>query len=233
MKKIENIELILSDLSIYDWCNQERVSNLTEEIKLCFSTLQKSCLLAPFIKSWIRCELLIDIVGLETFQDLGLNSDETQEIILKWADHNWGHRIESIYLSQKHLLDRVTCSMLRVHDQHLALEIFHRIKANEYSFEYLSWHFGEGEEKKTGGRIVNRRFEKIPKPLHSLLRKLGAGDVLKPHRVGDWYVILQLHEFHPAQFDDELKALLLNREVDAWVDEVQTQLHAHLELELA
>ena len=39
-EKIENIELILSDLSIYDWCNQERVSNLTEEIKLCFQLLE-------------------------------------------------------------------------------------------------------------------------------------------------------------------------------------------------
>ena len=176
--------------------------------------------------------MLSDLQVSTNFQEIEHDSSQAKEIFLKWSDYNWGNKIESIYLSQKHFLDRVTCSILRVRDQYLALELYHRIKANEHSFEFLSWHYGEGEEKKTGGKIVDKRLEVIPQQLHSLFRKVRVGEVLKPHQIGDWYFIIQVHDFNPAQFDESTKSTLLIREFDRWIKDVQSLLLDYLELEL-
>ena len=70
----------------------------------------------------------------------------------------------------------------------------------------------------------------MPSGLHPLLRKLKPGEVLKPHRMGEWYVLLTLDELIPAQLDETTQTLLLNRELRQWALAVQEYLTAQLEL---
>ena len=120
--------------------------------------------------------------------------------------------------------------MLRVKDQFLAFELYHRLKAGEENFTELSWRYGEGKEKNRGGRFVKQRFDQLPAGLHPLLSKLKPGEVLKPHKMGEWFVVIILDEFIPAQLDETTQVLLLNRELRRWVLAVQEHLTAHLEL---
>ena len=102
----------------------------------------------------------------------------------------WGHRLETLYLQRKNLLDQVSCSMLRVQNQHLATELFHRLISNEASFDELSWKYAEGPEKQYAGKYKSRRLLELPAGMVSLLKNMKPGETLKPRRLGSWYVII-------------------------------------------
>ena len=50
------------------------------------------------------------------------------------------------FLNNKDLLDKASCKIIRVNDQGLALEIFHRLLNKEDNFEMLSILYGQGPE---------------------------------------------------------------------------------------
>ena len=151
-----------------------------------------------------------------------------KDIEREWSQKNWSHRLETIYLGKKDELDVVSCALIRVKNQNLAFELYQRLRSQEASFDQLSWQFGEGPEKNQGGRFVRQRISTLPQPLRPLLRKLKIGDVLKPHRLGDWFFILVLEEFFPAQFDLTTKQFLLDEEFDNWLHAVTRHLLNHL-----
>lgn len=146
-----------------------------------------------------------------------------------WAQKEWGHRLEAIYLEKKDKLDRITCSILRVKDKYLAAELYYRLKSNENSFDELSWKFGEGKEKKYGGKFTNQRVQDLPDGFSQFIRKLKPGEVLKPHAVGKYYVLIQLESYSPAEFNDETKKYLLSSELDAWLQALTGLLSSKLE----
>lgn len=152
------------------------------------------------------------------------------DVILNlWAKREWGHRLEAIYLERKNQLDRVSCAILRVTDQYLAAELYYRIKSNETSFEELSWKFGQGSEKKYGGKFINQRMQDLPVGFSQFLRKLKPGEVLKPHRIGNYYVLIQLDDYSPVEFNEETKRYLLSSELDAWLQAVIGLLSSKME----
>ena len=145
-------------------------------------------------------------------------------VLKAWSEKQWGHKLEALYLSKKNELDIVTASLIRLKSQYLSFEVYQRLKSKEASFEELSWTFGEGAEKNQGGRFYKQRIYSIPAGLRSLIRKIRPGEVLKPHKLGEWYVILALDHFEPAQFDEVTKDLLLSIELDRWLHEVSLHL---------
>ena len=138
-----------------------------------------------------------------------------------WAEKEWGHRLEALYLSRKTQLDRVTCSFLRVSDQNLAVELYYRLKNDGQKFEELSWKFAEGPEKKFGGRFSSQRMQDLPAGLPQFLRRLKPGEVSKPHKIGRFFTIIQLESLVAAQFDEKLQQELLLSELDAWLSAVE------------
>ena len=218
------------DPDIFTWCNGERV----ERFKTVFINAHKfmawSGFLAKEIQAWIKFEILSEQLGLQQALNVTETSSVASEALIGWARGHWEHRLETLYLNEKHNLDVVTCSLLRVKDQYLAFELYHRLKAGEEKFSELSWRYGEGNEKSNGGRFLKQRYDQLPSGLHPLLRKLKPGEVLKPHRMGEWYVLLTLDELIPAQLDETTQTLLLNRELRQWALAVQEYLTAQLEL---
>ena len=63
-------------------------------------------------------------------------------------------------------------------------------------------------------------MQAISPSLHPLLKKIRPGEVLKPHRIVDWYVILLLDELVPAQFDERTKSFILKCEMNEWIKSV-------------
>ena len=153
----------------------------------------------------------------------------TETLMLMWALNEWGHRLESIYLERKSSLDQVSCSLIRTQDPLIATEIYHRLRSDKIPFDQLSWQFGEGPERKNSGFFPLTRAANLPDGFLPLLKKLQVGETLKPHRVGKWTVILQLHELVQAQFNDETQKFLLKTELDAWTRAVSGILLSSLE----
>ena len=191
-------------------------------------SLNECELLSPVITFWVKKQILSEFLSEKDYKIALSDSSKFNLCLSSWAHEIWGHRLENLYLSQKNNLDYVTCSLLRVKDQHLAFELFQRLKSHESSFDELSWKFGQGKERRNGGRFKDKRIQSIPEALHSVLRKMKEGSVSKPHKFGEWYGILSLESFTPAQFDADTKNLLLKAELNKWLAMVVGELESHL-----
>lgn len=246
------------DPDIYDWCSRSRIEQLESELGPALRLLLWSHQLPSLINSWVRRILVTEYLQNnckwsestknkfldEAHKTWASNHEEgivpgcqeadlsawylQEKILLSWSMEHWEHRLESIYLERKQELDFVSCSLLRVTDQYLAFELSQRLKSKESSFEQLSWQYGKGPERNQGGRFIRTRVANLPKPLQPLLRKLKPGEVLKPHRLGKWFVIMTLEELIPAQFDEETRSYLLLLELEIWLNEVSNYLASQL-----
>ena len=115
---------------VLDWFTDERVSRFKDEVSQCLSTLEWSGLLRKIALNWVRIEILTE----EKVSALPISyNEEADNMMMCWARNRWGSILESKYLENKHLLDKVTYSLIRVSDQN-AFELYHRIKAKEASF---------------------------------------------------------------------------------------------------
>ena len=57
-----------------------------------------------------------------------------------------------------------------------------------------------------------------------MLSSSQPGQILPPTRIADWFVILRLEKFIPAQLDEFMKVRLLNELFETWLQEQQKQI---------
>jgi parvulin-like peptidyl-prolyl isomerase len=138
--------------------------------------------------------------------------------------------LESLFLQQKQDLDQVTCKLLRVAHPGLATEIYHRLLNQEASFEQLSMQFGVGPERFHGGLLKRQYVKDLPKGLGQLLVHLDSGELMKPLKFSNKFVVLQLIERIAAVFDESTKQLLLSKELQNWIQGMSGCLRAQLGL---
>lgn len=140
-------------------------------------------------------------------------------LIEKFKQATWGHKLESYFLSRKGQLDRVIYSLVRTQDPGIAQEIYFRIQENEQSFADLARQYSQGSEAQTGGMIGPIEIS-VPHPtLAQLLRLSQPGQLLPPTRLEDWFIIIRLEKFIPAQLDEVMRQRLLNECFTNWLSE--------------
>ena len=211
-----------------------------------------------FIRSWVQIEQVRDLRA-SSHQKYSLKNNEINDLVenwskdkdpvfvsllpetklldyavsetlmMRWAFNEWGHRLESLYLERKVSLDHISCSLIRMQDPLLASEIYHRLNSDKIPFDQLSWQFGEGPERKNCGYFPLMRASRLPAGFLPLIKKLKVGEILKPHKIGKWNVIIQLHELVQAEFNKETQDFILKTEVDAWSHAVSKKLLSSLE----
>ena len=224
------------------------MEQLCHELRPAKDALLWSGQLETVVKGWVRRQLVDEVVQTGAFTPSPEQSaqkalepcppqwgsalhqawQQQEQALLAWAEQQWGHGLESLYLAQKTGMDRVTLRMLRVSDMAFSLELYHRIKAGEASFEQLSWTFGEGPERLKGGEIKNKRLDALPAALFPLLVNLHSVDVQKPRAIGKMYVLLQLLERQPCVFDQDTRRQLLMEQLQCWEAPLVQRLGAHL-----
>jgi len=163
------------------WCEQNNLKN-TEQVK-----------------QWI--------------QNRGLSTKQWQALIarpkrwLNWCECNFKHRVKTHFLRHKAQFDRVTYSLIRVKDEDLAWELFHRIQCDEHSFEDLARTYSEGHERDTGGLLGPVPMSQPHPHLSELLRISQPGKMWTPKKLEGWWVIVRLESNHSARFS-ELHSIL-------------------------
>ena len=247
------------DIEVHDWCTEQRLLTFKKEYLshldvFAFSPQSHDL----FIQKWIHAEHIKSLqvanhhsLSLENVEITDLVKDwsnnrhqsvvamlsenklieyaSLEALMLQWATDQWGHRLESLYLERKANLDKISCSLMRMKEPLLAAEIYHRLNSDNIPFEQLSWQFGEGPERKHAGYFPLMHAIQFPEGFLPLIKKLKVGEILKPHRIGKWNVIIQLHELIQAQFDFETKCFILKGEVQAWTEAVSKKLLSSLE----
>tara|TARA_B100000475_G_scaffold149457_1_gene110907 strand:- start:590 stop:1225 length:636 start_codon:yes stop_codon:yes gene_type:complete len=204
-------EMIVLDPAPEEWLSDELKNRLLSELGTSAPLLQEVEVLDTVLNYWVRRELAGE-----------------SETCLDWARTQWGNRLESMFLQYKQDLDKASCRMLRVANSAVALEIHHRLLANEASFEQLSMQFATGSERFHGGLIKLQPLSKFPPGLGKILSTLKPGEITKPLRLGKEFCVVQLKEFVPAVLGEVAYQELLSNQLQQWVHGMSAHLKAQL-----
>jgi parvulin-like peptidyl-prolyl isomerase len=144
--------------------------------------------------------------------------------IEKFKQANWGHKLESYFLSCKSQLDKVIYSLIRTTEADVASELYFRIQEGEQPFADLARQYSSGQEANTGG-LIGPVDLSIPHPtLAKMLSVSQPGQLWPPIRLGEWQVIVRLEKFIPATLDEAMRTRLLNELFADWLSEQLNQL---------
>ena len=109
------------DPDVFAWCSEERMERFNQIFSNAYEFMAWSGFLAKELQAWIKFEILNEQLDSNVFQDVSEGSSIASDALICWARNHWGHRLETLYLNEKQNLDLITCSLLRVKDQYLAL----------------------------------------------------------------------------------------------------------------
>lgn len=138
----------------------------------------------------------------------GLSLEQWQRLIMRpkqwmrWCEQEFKGRIKTHFLKRKTHLDRVTYSLIRVKDEDLAWELFHRIKEGEECFRQLAREHSEGQERHSGGLLGPVPLSQPHPHLSELLRISEPGKLWQPKKLEGWWVIVRLEQHLGARFGD-------------------------------
>lgn len=139
--------------------------------------------------------------------------------IEKFKAETFGDQVDSYFLQRKSRLDRVQYSLIRTREAGLAQELYFRIHDDGQPFTELAQDYSDGQESQTGGLIGPVELS-VPHPnLAQLLSISQPGQLWPPQKIGDWFVIVRLERFFPAQLDDAMRQRLLDELFKQWLQE--------------
>lgn len=145
-------------------------------------------------------------------------------LLEKFKQANWRNKVESYFLARKTNLDQVVYSLIRTKDLGLAQELYFRILEGEGSFADLAREYSEGAEAHTGGLLGPVAISQPHPALAKLLSVSQPGQLWPPRSLGEWFVLVRLEKFLPAQLDDAMRRFLLDELFENWLREQMQQL---------
>lgn len=139
--------------------------------------------------------------------------------LAKFKQETFDKEVDSYFLQRKSRVDRVLYSLIRTQQAGLAQELYFRIHDDGQSFADLAREHSEGQEAKTGGLIGPVELS-VPHPsLAGLLSISQPGQIWPPKRIGEWYIVVRLEKFFPAQLDDAMRARMIDELFQKWIQE--------------
>ncbi|AFY68821.1 hypothetical protein Pse7367_0513 [Thalassoporum mexicanum PCC 7367] len=177
-----------------------------------------------FLKQFYeRNKLLTPEAQKDWLQTQGIEVDQLESIVTrpvkleKFKESKWGPKVESYFMTRKQALDRVLYSLIRTKDLGLAQELYFRIKEGEQTFSDLARQYSQGGEANTGGLVGPAPLTTPHPAIAKTLAVSQPGQLWPPTRLEDWYVIIRLEKYYPAQMDAAIRKQLINEMFEAWV----------------
>lgn len=234
------------------WLTKERREELTRLTTTVRPLLQQAGLWRATLVYWVREQVSLEACWDSDDEQKTLDELEKQWLVetppethnldrnmlraklrvkpasARWCREKWGHRLESLFLQSKSQLDRASCRIIRVKSKPLAIELYHRIKAQETSFELVAREFGEGPERHQGGLIPLQPLRTMPFGLAPVLERLKPGLLSQPMRLGKGFCLVELIESQISQLDEVTSEALLAEQLRLWIDSVVDEMEATL-----
>jgi parvulin-like peptidyl-prolyl isomerase len=139
--------------------------------------------------------------------------------IAKWRQAVFEPQASEHFERRKPQLDRVVYSLLRVKDPGLARELWFRIKEGEASFAELAPRYASGNEVYTAGIVGPVALGAMHPALAGILKSARPGELLKPFSVAEWYLVARVDHHLPAEFDEPMKAQMIEELMQHWLEE--------------
>ncbi len=159
---------------------------------------------------------------------VGVNSQQLETIITrplkieKFKLITWGSKFENYFVKRKSQLDRVIYSLLRSPSPEIAQELYFRIQAGEATFTELAKEYSQGPEAQTGGLVGPVELGSLHPNLAQMLLISKPGQLWHPTKLENWFLIIRLEKFIPAQLDKAMEGRLLNELFEIWLREKKT-----------
>jgi parvulin-like peptidyl-prolyl isomerase len=160
----------------------------------------------------------------------GMNLEQMEQLAIrpvlleKFKTDTWGGKVESYFISRKSNFDQAIFSLLRTSDGLLAQEIYFRIQEGEESFSELAQKYSKGAEANTGGVIGPVSLSNLNPALAKILSISQPGKLWPPTRLEEWFAIVRLEKFLPAQLDQPMRRHLIDEMFETWLKEQMQQL---------
>jgi len=137
----------------------------------------------------------------------------------RFALERFGAKAEQRFLERKNNLDQVVYSLLRLEDGFLAQELYLQIAEGESNFADLAAQHSEGNEKATRGVVGPVALDRAHPILVEKLRSSSVGTLLEPFRIQQWWLVVRLEQYEPAQFDQAMAQRMSIELLDEWINE--------------
>lgn len=163
-------------------------------------------------------------------QKQGMTREQMEDLAVrpvlleKFKTDTWSSKVESYFIGRKANFDQAIFSLLRTPDGLLAQEIYFRISEGEESFSQLAQQYSKGAEAHTGGVIGPVPLSNLNPSLAKILSISQPGQLWSPTRLEEWFVIVRLEKFLPAQLDDGMRYRLLNEMFENWLQDQMQRL---------
>jgi parvulin-like peptidyl-prolyl isomerase len=129
----------------------------------------------------------------------------------------WGHKVGSYYLTRKAQLDRVVCSIIQVVDGTIAQELYFRICSEPKTFSKLALNYSQGAEAFDGGKVGPIQISKLHPTISTQILLLEPGQISPLFTIDNFYIFVRLERVVPAQFDNDLRQVLLDELFEQWL----------------
>jgi parvulin-like peptidyl-prolyl isomerase len=182
------------------------------------------------IKSEAELQLWLNHYGLDASQLPGLINRPLR--IEKFKQLTWGAKLESHFLTRKPQFDQALYSLLRVADLGTAEELYFRLHTGEQSFAEIAREYSQGPEAQTGGLVGPFEITTLQPDLAQILATSQPGQISPPVHLNEWFVVVRLEKFIPAQLDDRMRQRLLNDLFQEWLKQ-QLKLQAQAPMAVA
>lgn len=140
-----------------------------------------------------------------------------QAKLQQFKQENWGNKVGSYYLTRKVQLDRVICSIIQVADGTVAQELYFRICSEPKIFSKLALNYSQGAESFDGGKVGPIPISRLHPTISTQLLLLKPGEISPLFTIDSFYIFVRLEQVVPAQFDDELRQILLDELFEQWL----------------
>ncbi|NES94923.1 MAG: peptidylprolyl isomerase [Desertifilum sp. SIO1I2] len=185
---------------------------------------------AAFQSALAQLQLTTPEAKTAWLESQGMSEAQLEELAVrpllleKFKQATWGNKVESYFLSRKTNLDQVVYSLIRTKDLGLAQELYFRILEGENSFADLAREYSDGAEAHTGGLLGPVAISQPHPALAKLLSVSQPGQLWPPRSLGEWFVLVRLEKFIPAQLDDAMRRYLIDELFENWLREQIQQL---------
>ena len=146
----------------------------------------------------------------------------------KALQSRYSDRVEPFFLDNRHRLERVAYSAIKLSNVGIAEELYLRLIDQEASFEELALAYSEGDEKHSGGRLPLMPIQQAHPQIQSAITRLSPGEVHPPLQVGEWFLLIRLDHRQPAELDERMSQQLRHELFNAELQEVIASVSAAL-----
>ena len=148
----------------------------------------------------------------------------------RFKRETFASRVDSYFLERKIQLDRASYSVLGVKSFHLAQELFFQVQDGEADLSALIEQYSGGQADETNGLRGPHELS-IPHPiLAAQLRSLKPGQLSPPLQIANWFIIVRLEKYFPAQLDERMRMRSIDELYESWIQTRLSQSISALEI---